>query len=270
MILRKSFNANDLIFQTVEDGLRETDKKLHGRDGYLVSELIRQLVQIRFGELTSEEAKGKTGQLQKRLLDTAKFGTTENLLQFMAGTLRAGSVKTIHISPTLTEALLEIEGTIQKIHYSTLAGVFPELKNTMDAEFAKITLQELLSDSAAWPRRAGASIFSSLLTAGWQHGRSALLNGQGNRTLTARSCARQQVCLFESRLHHRRRYPGTHWRQNLGDCLWCSDLHVNHQSHLDESSHLGPEDRTSLQRSAIHEGLAAGHSSFRTAAVKPI
>src|SRR5208283_6227509 len=26
--------------------LRETDKKLHGRDGYLVSELIRQLVQI--------------------------------------------------------------------------------------------------------------------------------------------------------------------------------------------------------------------------------
>ncbi len=41
--------------------LRETDKRLHGRDGYLVSELIRQLVQIRFGELTSEEAKGKPG-----------------------------------------------------------------------------------------------------------------------------------------------------------------------------------------------------------------
>ena len=31
---------------------------------------------------------------------------------------------------------------------STLAGVFPELKDTMDAEFAKITLQELLSDSS--------------------------------------------------------------------------------------------------------------------------
>ena len=54
--------------------LRETDKKLHGRDGYLVNELIRQLVQIRFGELTSEEAKGKTWD-QKRLLNTAKFGT---------------------------------------------------------------------------------------------------------------------------------------------------------------------------------------------------
>ena len=41
--------------------LREMDKKLHGRDGYLISELIRQLVQIRIGELTSEEAKGPAG-----------------------------------------------------------------------------------------------------------------------------------------------------------------------------------------------------------------
>ena len=95
--------------------LRETDKKLHGRDGYLVSELIRQLVQIRFGELTSEEAKGKTWD-QNRLFNTAKFGTTENLLRFMAGTLRQGVSKLISLSPTLTEALLEIEGTIQKIH----------------------------------------------------------------------------------------------------------------------------------------------------------
>jgi hypothetical protein len=95
--------------------LRETDKKLHGRDGYLVSELIRQLVQIRFGELTSEEAKGKMWD-QKRLFNTAKFGTTENLLRFMAGTLRQGVSKLISLSPTLTEALLEIEGTIQKIH----------------------------------------------------------------------------------------------------------------------------------------------------------
>jgi hypothetical protein len=54
--------------------LKETDKKLHGRDGYLVSELIRQLVQIRFGELTSEEAKGKIWD-QKRLF------TTENLVR---------------------------------------------------------------------------------------------------------------------------------------------------------------------------------------------
>jgi len=95
--------------------LRETDKKLHGQDGYLVSELIRQLVQIRFGELTSEEAKGKTWD-KKRLFNTAKFGTTENLLRFMAGTLRQGVSKLISLSPTLTEALLEIEGTIQKIH----------------------------------------------------------------------------------------------------------------------------------------------------------
>ena len=85
--------------------LRETDKKLHGRDGYLVS------------ELTSEEAKGKTWD-KKRLFNTAKFGTTENLLWFMAGTLRQGVSKLISLSPTLTEALLEIEGTIQKIRQS--------------------------------------------------------------------------------------------------------------------------------------------------------
>jgi hypothetical protein len=94
--------------------LRETDKKLHGRDGYLVSELIRQLVQIRFGELTSEEAKGKAWD-KKRLFNTAKYGTTENLLRFMAGTLREAVPKLIQLSPTLAEALVEIERTIQKI-----------------------------------------------------------------------------------------------------------------------------------------------------------
>jgi hypothetical protein len=94
--------------------LRETDKRFHGRDGYLVSELIRQLVQIRFGELTSEEAKGKAWD-KKRLFNTAKYGTTENLLRFMAGTLREAVPKLIQLSPTLAEALVEIERTIQKI-----------------------------------------------------------------------------------------------------------------------------------------------------------
>jgi hypothetical protein len=94
--------------------LRETDKRLHGRDGYLVSELIRQLVQIRFGELTSEEAKGKAWD-RERVFNTAKFGTTENLLRFMAGTLRQAVPKLISLSPTLAEALVEIERTIHKI-----------------------------------------------------------------------------------------------------------------------------------------------------------
>jgi hypothetical protein len=94
--------------------LRETDKRLHGRDGYLVSELIRQVVQIRFGELTSEEAKGKAWD-RERLFNTAKFGTTENLLRFMAATLRQAVPKLISLSPTLAEALVEIERTIQKI-----------------------------------------------------------------------------------------------------------------------------------------------------------
>jgi hypothetical protein len=95
--------------------LGKIDKKLHGRHGYLVSELIRQLVQIRFGELTSEEAKGKAWD-RKRLFHTGKFGTTENLLRFMAGTLREGVPKLISLSPTLAEALAEIERTIQKVH----------------------------------------------------------------------------------------------------------------------------------------------------------
>ena len=94
--------------------LRKIDKKLHGRHGYIVSELIRQLVQIRFGELTSEEAKGKAWD-QKRLFNTARFGTTENLLRFMAGTLRQAMPKLISLSPTLAEALVEIEQTIHKI-----------------------------------------------------------------------------------------------------------------------------------------------------------
>jgi len=94
--------------------LQETDKRLHGRDGYLVSELIRQLVQIRFGELTSEEAKGKAWD-QNRLFNTTKFGTTENLLKSMAGTLRQAIPKLIRLSPTLAEALIEIERTMQKI-----------------------------------------------------------------------------------------------------------------------------------------------------------
>ena len=93
---------------------RETDKKLHGRDGYLVSELIRQVVRIRFGELTSEEAKGKAWD-RRQLFNTSRFGTTENLLRFMAGTVRQAAPKLISLSPTLADALFEIERTIQKI-----------------------------------------------------------------------------------------------------------------------------------------------------------
>ena len=99
---------------TSMEKLREMDKKLHGRDGYLVSELIRQLVQIRIGELTSEEAKG-TAWDKNRIFYVGRFGTTENLLKAMAGTLRQAVPKLMNLSPTLAEALMEIERTIQKI-----------------------------------------------------------------------------------------------------------------------------------------------------------
>lgn len=91
--------------------LRETDKRLHGRDGYMASELIRQLVQIRFGELTSEEAKGKAWD-RYRLFSTGPFGTTENLLKSMASTLRQAAPALVSLSPALAETLAEIERTI--------------------------------------------------------------------------------------------------------------------------------------------------------------
>jgi hypothetical protein len=94
--------------------LRKADKKYHGRDGYLVSELIRQLVQIRCGEPTSEEAKGKAWD-KNRIFYVGNFGTTENLLLSMAATLRQTVPKLAHLSPTLIEALTEIEETIQAI-----------------------------------------------------------------------------------------------------------------------------------------------------------
>jgi len=103
--------------------LRKVDKKLHGRSGYQINELIRQLVQIRFGELTSEEAKGKAWD-RKRLFHTGRFGTTENLLRFMAGTLRQAVPKLISLSPTLAEALAEIERTIQNIHQIDSTAVY--------------------------------------------------------------------------------------------------------------------------------------------------
>jgi len=91
--------------------LRQTDKRLHGRDGYMASELIRQLVQIRFGELTSEEAKGKAWD-RYRLFSTGPFGTTENLLKSMAAKLRQAAPALVSLSPALAETLAEIERTI--------------------------------------------------------------------------------------------------------------------------------------------------------------
>ena len=91
--------------------LRQMDKRLHGRDGYMASELIRQLVQIRFGELTSEEAKGKAWD-KYRLFRPGPFGTTENLLKSMAATLRHATPTLVLLSPALAETLAEIERTI--------------------------------------------------------------------------------------------------------------------------------------------------------------
>jgi hypothetical protein len=106
--------------------LRQADLKYHGRDGYLVSELIRQVVQIRFGELTSEEAKGNAWD-KHRLFFVGEYGTTENLMKSMAKTLRQAVPELVSFSPTLTEALLEIEGTIRRIHENQTAVIADSL-----------------------------------------------------------------------------------------------------------------------------------------------
>jgi hypothetical protein len=94
--------------------LQQADRKFHGRHGYSVNEIIRQAFQIRFGELTSEEAKGKAWD-KHRLFFVGEYGTTENLLKAMASRLRQAVPYLINSSPTLSEALIDIERRLQEI-----------------------------------------------------------------------------------------------------------------------------------------------------------
>jgi hypothetical protein len=55
---------------------------------------------------------------------------TENLLRFMAGTLRQAVPKLISLSPTLAEALVEIERTIQKIHQMESTAIYSTTRMT--------------------------------------------------------------------------------------------------------------------------------------------
>jgi hypothetical protein len=94
--------------------VKDADRQYHGRDGYLGCELIRQVTQIRFGELMSEEAKGSAWD-ENRVFSVGEYGTAENLMMAMAATLRQSVPQLIDLSPTLTEALYEIETTIETI-----------------------------------------------------------------------------------------------------------------------------------------------------------
>jgi hypothetical protein len=118
---------------TSMERLKETDRRLHGRDGYLAIELIRQLVQIRSGELTSEEARGKAWD-RHRVFHVGRFGTTENLLKSMAETLRQAAPRLVTLSPTLADALSEIEKTILTIDKTwSNRGNSPDEKQTFRA-----------------------------------------------------------------------------------------------------------------------------------------
>ncbi|HYY30462.1 MAG TPA: hypothetical protein VE860_21170 [Chthoniobacterales bacterium] len=99
--------------------LRETDRKLHGREGYLASELVRQVAQIRFGEPTSEEAKGHAWD-RHRVFNVERFGTTETLLRSMAANLRRAVPRLIQLSPTLAVELAQIERTILHVDQSRM------------------------------------------------------------------------------------------------------------------------------------------------------
>jgi hypothetical protein len=94
--------------------LADADKKGHGRQGYMANELIRQLVQINLGEPTSEEAKGKAWD-KHRIFDVGECGTTLDLLKSMSNTLRQSAEKAMSISPTLKEAIEEVEATLARI-----------------------------------------------------------------------------------------------------------------------------------------------------------
>ena len=96
---------------TSMESLRETDRKLHERDEYFAIELIRQLVQIRLGDLTSEEAKGNAWD-RHRIFRVGNFGTTQSLLQSMANNLREAAPYLARLSPMLAEVLSDIEKTI--------------------------------------------------------------------------------------------------------------------------------------------------------------
>jgi hypothetical protein len=74
----------------------------------MASELVRQFVQIRAGQPTSEEAKGKAWDRQ-RAFRSDDCLTTQELLRSMAGTLRRAVPRLVCLSPRLEEVLTEIE-----------------------------------------------------------------------------------------------------------------------------------------------------------------
>jgi hypothetical protein len=69
--------------------------------------------------VTSEEAKGNAWD-KHRIFNVGNLGTTEVLLRSMAKTLREAVPQLVRLSPTLAEALTEIEGTIRRMDETRL------------------------------------------------------------------------------------------------------------------------------------------------------
>jgi len=105
-------NAARLYYEdrtiTTLEKLRMANAAIHNRASYMASELVRQLVQIRAGEPTSEEAKGKAWDRQRTFRSHDCLNTQE-LLRSMADALRRAVPRLVCLSPTLEDVLTEIE-----------------------------------------------------------------------------------------------------------------------------------------------------------------
>jgi hypothetical protein len=105
-------NAARLYYEdktiTTLEKLRAANAAIHGRGSYMAEALFRQLVQIRAGEPTSEEAKGKAWDKQRTFRSRDCLNTQE-LLRSRADTLRRAVPRLVCLSPTLEEVLTEIE-----------------------------------------------------------------------------------------------------------------------------------------------------------------
>jgi hypothetical protein len=106
----KLYYANPKI-SSIED-LKNADITHHKREGYITVELTRQIIQIRLGEVTSEES-------LKKAWDKAKsfgYGAHKKQLEALAQTIRKHASEPSKISPLMGEIVKDIENLTKIIN----------------------------------------------------------------------------------------------------------------------------------------------------------
>ena len=99
----KLYYANPNI--TTVEQLRANDLQEHKRVGYITVELIRQILQIRLGEVTSEEGRRKTW-------DKANLFAVEASLEELANTIREHAPNPSKVSNLLASIIATVEELI--------------------------------------------------------------------------------------------------------------------------------------------------------------